>query len=104
MRPGQCAAGVTGCSHRVHKFCTLGFTPFCFKVINACRHWRHKEVARQGSTQHREVVVMKGNNSILPPGANFEGARRGRSNMRMAVVVVVMLHVVLFTGILFQAC
>ena len=47
---------------------------------------------------------MKGNNSILPPGANFEGARRGRSNMRMAVVVVVMLHVVLFTGILFQAC
>ena len=47
---------------------------------------------------------MKGNNSILPPGANFEGARRGRSNMRMAVVAVVMLHVVLFTGIPFQAC
>ena len=47
---------------------------------------------------------MKGTNPIIPPGMNFEGARRGRSNMRMAVVVVVLLHVALFSGILFQAC
>ena len=47
---------------------------------------------------------MKGTNPIIPPGMNFEGARRGRSNMRMAVVVVVLLHVALFSVILFQAC
>jgi LysM repeat protein len=47
---------------------------------------------------------MKGTDPIISPGMNFEGARRGRSNMRMAVVVVVLLHVALFTGILFQAC
>jgi LysM repeat protein len=47
---------------------------------------------------------MKGTNPIIPPGMNFEGARRGRSNMRMAVVVVVLLHVALFSLILFQAC
>lgn len=47
---------------------------------------------------------MKGSDPILPPGMNFEGARRGRSNMRTAVVVVVLLHVALFAGILFQAC
>ena len=32
---------------------------------------------------------MKGTNPIIPPGMNFEGAKRGRSNMRMAVIVVV---------------
>ena len=47
---------------------------------------------------------MKGTNPIIPPGMNFEGARRGRSNMRMAVIVVVLLHIALFTGILFNAC
>jgi LysM repeat protein len=47
---------------------------------------------------------MKETNPIIPPGLNFEGASRGRSNMRMAVVVVVLLHVALFTGILFNAC
>ena len=47
---------------------------------------------------------MKGNDPILPPGVKFDGARRGRSNMRMAVVVVVMLHLALFAGILFNAC
>ena len=47
---------------------------------------------------------MKGTNPIIPPGMNFEGTNRGRSNMRMAVIVVVLLHVVLFTGILFNAC
>lgn len=47
---------------------------------------------------------MKGNDPILPPGIKFDGARRGRSNMRMAVVVVVMLHMALFAGILFNAC
>ena len=43
---------------------------------------------------------MKETNPIIPPGLNFEGASRGRSNMRMAVIVVVLLHVALFTGIL----
>ncbi len=47
---------------------------------------------------------MKGSNPIIPPGAQFDGARRGRSNMRMAVVVVVLMHMALFTGILFNAC
>jgi len=47
---------------------------------------------------------MKGSNPIIPPGADFDGARRGRSNMRMAVVVVVVMHLVLFAGILFNAC
>jgi LysM repeat protein len=47
---------------------------------------------------------MKGTNPIIPPGMNFEGAKRGRSNMRMAVIVVVLLHIALFTGILFNAC
>ena len=47
---------------------------------------------------------MKETNPIIPPGLNFEGASRGRSNMRMAVIVVVLLHVALFTGILFNAC
>ena len=47
---------------------------------------------------------MKGTNPIIPPGMNFEGAKRGRSNMRMVVVVVVLLHIALFTGILFNAC
>ena len=47
---------------------------------------------------------MKEINPIIPPGLNFEGASRGRSNMRMAVIVVVLLHVALFSGILFNAC
>ena len=47
---------------------------------------------------------MKGSNPIIPPGADFDGARRGRSNMRMAVVVVVVMHLALFAGILFNAC
>ncbi|MDG2214490.1 MAG: LysM peptidoglycan-binding domain-containing protein [Verrucomicrobiota bacterium] len=47
---------------------------------------------------------MKGSNPIIPPGADFDGARQGRSNMRMAVVVVVAMHLVLFAGILFNAC
>jgi len=47
---------------------------------------------------------MKGTNPIIPPGMNFEGAKRGRLNMRMAVIVVVLLHIALFTGILFNAC
>ena len=47
---------------------------------------------------------MKGSNPIIPPGADFDGARRGRSNMRMVVVVVVLLHFTLFAGILFNAC
>ena len=42
---------------------------------------------------------MKGSNPIIPPGAQFDGARRGRSNMRMAVVVVVLMHMALFAGI-----
>ena len=47
---------------------------------------------------------MKGKNPIVPSGINFEGASRGRSNMRMAVIAVVLLHVALFTAILFNAC
>ncbi len=47
---------------------------------------------------------MKGSNPIIPPGADFDGAQRGRSNMRMAVVVVVVMHLALFAGILFNAC
>lgn len=47
---------------------------------------------------------MKGSNPIIPPGADFDGARRGRSNMRMVVVVVVVVHFTLFAGILFNAC
>lgn len=47
---------------------------------------------------------MKGSNPIIPPGAQFDGTRRGRSNMRMAVVVVVLMHMALFAGILFNAC
>ncbi len=52
----------------------------------------------------KEGVTMKGSNPIIPPGADFDGARQGRSNMRMAVVVVVAMHLVLFAGILFNAC
>ena len=47
---------------------------------------------------------MKGSNPIIPPGADFDGARRGRSNMRMVVVVVLVVHFTLFAGILFNAC
>jgi LysM repeat protein len=56
------------------------------------------------STIKKESVIMKETNPIIPPGLNFEGASLGRSNMRMAVIVVVLLHVALFTGILFNAC
>ncbi len=43
---------------------------------------------------------MKGINPIVPPGSAFDGPRRGRSNMKMAVVVVVVLHLTFFTAIL----
>lgn len=43
---------------------------------------------------------MKGINPIIPPGSNFEGPRRGRSNMRMAVVAVVGVHIALCLFIL----
>ena len=43
---------------------------------------------------------MKGINPIIPPGSTFDGPRRGRSNMRVAVVAVVAVHLVLFVGIL----
>ncbi|MSR67000.1 MAG: LysM peptidoglycan-binding domain-containing protein [Pedosphaera sp.] len=42
-------------------------------------------------------------NPILPPGAKFE-QNTGRSNMRMAVLVIALLHIALLTGILFNAC
>ena len=47
---------------------------------------------------------MKNPNPIIPPGMNLEKTRRGRSNMRIAVIVIVLVHVVLFGGILFNAC
>jgi LysM repeat protein len=47
---------------------------------------------------------MKNPNPIIPPGMNLEKSRRGRSNMRIAVVVIVLVHVALFAGILFNAC
>ena len=43
---------------------------------------------------------MKGINPIVPPGSSFDGPRRGRTNMRMAVVAVVAVHIVLFAFIL----
>ena len=43
---------------------------------------------------------MKGINPIIPPGSAFDGPRRGRSNMRMAVVAVVAVHLALFAVIL----
>jgi len=43
---------------------------------------------------------MKGSNPIIPPGADFDGVQRGRSNMRMAVVVVVVMHLVFFAFLL----
>ena len=63
-----------------------------------------KEEALKGFTQKKEGVSMKGSNPIIPPGADFDGARRGRSHMRMVVVVVVLVHFTLFAGILFNAC
>ncbi len=71
------------------------------------RAWETKEVSDPKSgfpLIKKERVIMKETNPIIPPGLNFEGASRGRSNMRMAVIVVVLLHVALFTGILFNAC
>ena len=47
---------------------------------------------------------MKNPNPIIPPGMNLDKSRRGRSNMRIAVVVIVLVHVALFAGILFNAC
>ncbi|MDP6036061.1 MAG: hypothetical protein QGG55_08445, partial [Verrucomicrobiota bacterium] len=47
---------------------------------------------------------MKNPNPIIPPGMNLDKSRRGRSNMRIAVVVIVMVHIALFGGILFNAC
>lgn len=47
---------------------------------------------------------MKNPNPIIPPGMNLDKSRRGRSNMRIAVVVIVLVHVALFGGILFNAC
>tara|TARA_B100001123_G_scaffold417533_1_gene520377 strand:- start:307 stop:1197 length:891 start_codon:yes stop_codon:yes gene_type:complete len=43
---------------------------------------------------------MKGINPIIPPGSAFDGPRRGRSNMRLAVVAVVAVHIALFAVIL----
>ena len=47
---------------------------------------------------------MKNPNPIIPPGMNLDKSNRGRSNMRIAVVVIVMVHIALFGGILFNAC
>ena len=47
---------------------------------------------------------MKNPNPIIPPGMNLDKSRRGRSNMRIAVVVIVLVHIALFGGILFNAC
>jgi len=47
---------------------------------------------------------MKNPNPIIPPGMNLDKSNRGRSNMRIAVVVIVLVHIALFGGILFNAC
>jgi len=47
---------------------------------------------------------MKNPNPIIPPGMDLDKSNRGRSNMRIAVVVIVMVHIALFGGILFNAC
>ena len=47
---------------------------------------------------------MKDPNPIIPPGASLENSRRGRSKMRLAVVGIVLVHVMVFAGILFNAC
>ena len=47
---------------------------------------------------------MKDPNPIIPPGASLENSRRGRSKMRLAVVGIVLVHVMVFGGILFNAC
>ena len=47
---------------------------------------------------------MKNPNPIIPPGMNLDKSRRGRSNMRIAVVAIVLVHMALFGGILFNAC
>ncbi len=46
---------------------------------------------------------MKNPNPIIPPGMNLDKSRRGRSNMRIAVVVIVMVHIALF-GLHFVLC
>ncbi len=47
---------------------------------------------------------MKNPNPNIQPGMALEKASRGRSNMRVAVIVIVLAHVALFSGILFNAC
>ena len=47
---------------------------------------------------------MKNPNPIIPPGMNLDKSNRGRSNMRIAVVAIVLVHIALFGGILFNAC
>ncbi len=47
---------------------------------------------------------MKNPNPIIPPGMNLDKSRRGRSNMRIAVIAIVLVHMALFGGILFNAC
>jgi LysM repeat protein len=47
---------------------------------------------------------MKETNPIVPPGMNFKGGKRGRLNMRMAVIVVVLLHIGFFSVILLHGC
>jgi LysM repeat protein len=47
---------------------------------------------------------MKNPNPIIPPGMNLDKSHRGRSNMRIAVLVIVLVHIALFGGILFNAC
>ncbi len=47
---------------------------------------------------------MQHPNPNIPPGMALEKASRSRSKMRVAVVLIVLLHVALFSGILFNAC
>ncbi len=48
---------------------------------------------------------MKDPNPIIPPGANLENTRRGRSRMRFAVVGIVLAHVVILGGgLLLHGC
>jgi len=47
---------------------------------------------------------MKQPNPMISSGMTPDNQRRGRARMRMAVVGIVLAHVVLFAGILFNAC
>ena len=50
----------------------------------------HKGGSSKGFHTTKEGVAMKGSNPIIPPGAQFDGARRGRSICEWRVVVVLM--------------